>query len=99
MTKIFLNNNSDNLIWEDGKQEIVRSFYDKTVYRMITHQNGFIGVTNNLYDTQIDLLHTNDPKFSYKIFRKCTPGNTKFLDLRLDGEIINLLSVRDGEFF
>lgn len=66
---------------------------------MIAFKDGFIGVTNNKYDSSIDFLHTNDSTFSHRVYRKCTPGDIKFFDFRKKGETISLLSARDGEFF
>jgi hypothetical protein len=53
----------------------------------------------NDYDVDIGILDTSNPNVDLHFRRKVTPGLLKFFDIKLQGDLLKVLSLRDEEFF
>ena len=96
---VYLNTGKESILLRGEKQDILRWFNVKQAVKIASYQEGFLCLTVNDYDVEIDILHTNKPDFKYHIPRKQTPGLNKFLDIKVTDNLVKISSMRDEEFF
>jgi hypothetical protein len=68
---------------KDKKQDTFPWIKDKSLRNVINHKEGFYLVTCKDYDRDIDIIHSNDPKFEVSLKRSLEPGLIDVFDSKI----------------